>query len=198
MLRPAVRARGVSMIEMMISLAIVAGMLGMAAPSLGTWLRNGQIRTAAEAILNGLQLARASAVQRNAPVGFYLTTTLDNGCAVSAAGTNWVVSMDDPGGACATPVSDTVAPRIVATRAGIDGSRHAIVSAEQAAIGFNGLGRRINAGSAASVSIEVSSPAGGSCAADGGDMRCLRVSVSAGGQVRMCDPAVAAGDVRSC
>ncbi|MCC6472780.1 MAG: hypothetical protein IT514_03450, partial [Burkholderiales bacterium] len=42
-------------------------------------------------------------------------------------------------------------------------------------------------------------PSGGACAADGGPMRCLNVLVSPGGQIKMCDPAVAAtGDTRRC
>lgn len=191
-------ARGVSLVETLVGMVIFAGLLGMAAPAFSIWLQNGQIRTAAEAMQNGLQLARATAVQRNSPVSFTLTTTLTADCAASTVGPNWVVSVDDPTGACNATVSDTVAPRIVGTRPASEGSRNAVVIADQASIGFNGLGRRINAGTAASININISNPNGGSCVADGGDMRCLRVVVSGSGQVRMCDPAIAAGDTRGC
>ena len=190
--------RGVTLIETMVSLVIFAGLLGMAAPAFSIWLQNGQIRTAAEAIQNGLQLARASAVQRNALVSFVMTTTLTSDCAASASGPDWVVSVDDPAGACDAQPSDTVAPRIISSRPGSEGSRNAVVAADEARITFNGLGRRVNAVSSANININVSNASGGNCVADGGEMRCLRVIVSSNGQVRMCDPSVAATDTRGC
>jgi type IV fimbrial biogenesis protein FimT len=191
-------ARGVTLVETMVSMAIFASLLGMAAPAFSTWLQNGHIRTAAEAIQNGLQLARATAVQRNSLVTFQLTSTLAADCTVNASGPNWVVSLDDPSAACDVPASDTVTPRIVGSRAAIEGSRNAVIAADQASMSFNGLGRRPNAATAANLNINISNPAGGKCVADGGEMRCLRVFVTASGQVQMCDPAVAAPDTRGC
>ena len=182
----------------MISIVIFSSLLGLAAPGFTIWLQNGHIRTAAEAILNGLQLARASAVQRNDTVYFQLTTTLNSSCALSVNGTSWVVSMDDPTRACGSAASETVAPRIVQSRAGGEGSRNSVIAADQSSIGFNGIGRRINAGSAAHVNLNVTNTTGGGCIAAGGTMRCLRVVVSASGQVRLCDPSVASPDTRAC
>ncbi len=198
MLATAKSERGVTLIETMVSLVIFAGLLGMAAPAFSVWLQNGQIRTAAEAILNGLQLARASAVQRNSLVSFQLTSTLTSDCAVSTSGPDWVVSVDDPTGACNTPASETAAPRIISSRPGSEGSRNAVIAADESRITFNGLGRRVNAVSSADTNINISNPSGGNCVADGGEMRCLRVIVSASGQVKMCDPSVAATDTRGC
>jgi type IV fimbrial biogenesis protein FimT len=189
---------GLTLIEVMITIVIFASLLGLAAPSFSTWIQIGHVRTAAEGILNGLQLARATAVQRNATVNFQLVTTLTAACAVSTAGPSWVVSRDDPTGACTTAPSETTAPRIVQSRSGSEGSRNAVIAADQASIGFNGLGRRINAGSANNVNINVTNTTGGTCVAAGGDVRCLRVMVSSSGQVRMCDPSVASTDTRGC
>ena len=65
---------------------------------------------------------------------------------------------------------------------------------------FTPLGRTtgdsLPAGSVAT--FRITNPNGGACVADGGPMRCLWVAVTAAGQVRMCDPAVAAGDPRAC
>ena len=36
------------------------------------------------------------------------------------------------------------------------------------------------------------------CVVDNGEMRCLNIVVTSGGQIRMCDPAVASGDSRAC
>jgi type IV fimbrial biogenesis protein FimT len=182
--------RGMTLIELMVGIAIVAILFTLAAPSFSTWIQGTHIRTAAEAIQNGLMLTRAEAVQRNTQVRFQLTDTLDDSCALSTTGTNWVLSLDDPSGACASAPSNTSAPRIIQTRAGAEGSKNAIGAAGQSVIVFNGLGR-VTPVPAGNINIDISNPIGGACAADvtPGPMRCLRVEVSTLGQVRMCDPA---------
>lgn len=129
-----------SLIELMVGIAIVAILFALAAPSFSTWIQGTHIRTAAEAMQSGLMLARSEAVRRNTTVRFQLTTTLDSSCALSTSGTNWVVSQDDPSGACDGAASDTTAPRIIQARAGAEGSRNALVAAGQSAVVFNGLG----------------------------------------------------------
>lgn len=190
---------GMTLIELMVGIAIVAILFALAAPDFRTWIQNTHIRTAAEAIQNGLMLARAEAVRRNTNVRFQLTDTMDNGCALSTTGTNWVLSLQDPTGACATPIADPSdlnppAPGIIQMRAGAEGSRNAVVAAGQSIILFNGLGR-VTPVPAGDIAIDISNPTGGACVGVGlaatpaGPMRCLRIVVSTGGQVRMCDPA---------
>ncbi len=193
-----------TLIELMVGIAIVAVLLAMAAPSFSNWLQNTQIRTATEAIQNGLTLARAEAVRRNTPVRFQLTNTLDNTCAISTSGTNWVVSQDDPTGLCGNAIPDPSntnppAPRLIQTRSGSEGSRNAqVTAAPQGFVVFNGLGRLTNP--LAGATIDVNNPIGGNCVTDTtpGPMRCLRVAVSTGGEVRMCDPAFASTDPQGC
>jgi type IV fimbrial biogenesis protein FimT len=187
-----------SLIELMIGIALIGILLAYGAPNFFQWIQSSQIRTQAESFYNGLQLARAEAVRRNAPVRFQLTSTGDSACALSATGSSWVVSQDDPVGACAADASDTVAPRIVQTRSAKEGTSNAVVAADQSVISFNALGR-VTPAPAANINIDVTNPTGGACAM-GGPMRCLRIVVSIGGQIRMCDPAVAAGtnDSRAC
>ncbi len=189
-----------SLIELMVGIAIVAILFSLAAPSFSTWIQGTHIRTAAEALQNGLMLARGEAVRRNASVRFQLTDTLDNGCVLSTAGTNWVVSLTDPTGLCASAPPDPAdpnppAPAIIQTRAGAEGSRNALVAAGQSAVVFNGLGR-VTPVPAGNISIDITNPIGGACVADAtpGPMRCLRIVVSIGGQVRMCDPAFVFSD----
>jgi len=50
--------RGLNIIEIMISLAVLGVLIGLGAPGFAEWLQNQQIRAAAEATLNGLQVAR--------------------------------------------------------------------------------------------------------------------------------------------
>jgi len=182
--------RGFTLVELMIGVVLLAMILAIGGPSFSTWLQNTQIRNMSEAVRDGLQLARADAVRRNALVRFQLVDVLTNSCALSTSGKNWVVSMDSAAGACAsTNMADAAtpsAPRIVQTRSGGDGSSNAVVSADASSIEFNGLGRVTAA--AADIAINVTNPSGGACAASSGPMRCLRIVVTPGGQIRMCDP----------
>jgi len=191
-------SQGTTLVELLIGLAIVGLLFAMGAPSFFAWIQNSQIRTSAEAIQNGLFLARGEAVRRNAAVRFQLTTTVTASCALSAAGGNWVVSLDDPSGACDSAASDTVAPRIIQVRPAAEGTDRAVVAAGQSSVIFNGLGR-VTPVPAGNIDIDISNPTGGACAtATSAGMRCLRVRVSTGGQIRMCDPILASTDPQGC
>lgn len=183
------RSAGFSLIELMITLAVLALLIMIGLPNLSAWLQNTQIRTAAEGIQAGLQLARAEALRRNASVRFQLVDSLTAGCALSNSGANWVVSLADATGACNVDPSDAVAPQIIQKRSGAEGSPNAVVSAAGGStVVFSGLGRVTGAG--AITQIDVTNPGGGACQTAAGPMRCLRLTVASGGQVRMCDPVV--------
>jgi type IV fimbrial biogenesis protein FimT len=176
---------------------------------MGEWLQNSQIRTAAEVMAQGLQAARADAVRRNTSVRFSLVDTLDSSCSLSATGQNWIVSRNDPSGQCdVAEITDFIEPndsaiaQILQKRLGAEGTPNALIAATDDAaassnVTFNSLGRVSNANGIDT--IEVSNPSGGACKADGGNMRCLRVTISIGGDVRTCDPSIlTAGDTRKC
>ncbi len=162
----------------MISLTVLGILLMVALPSFGTWLQNQQLRAASEATLNGLQVARAAAIQRNVLVQF-----------VSGPGTGWTV----------TEVGTGV---VVQSRAHEEGSPNAVLTVTPAGattVTFTPLGSVVaNADLSLIVTqFDVTNPAGGSCQ-PGGPMRCLRVTISGGGSLRMCDPIVGVTDPRSC
>jgi type IV fimbrial biogenesis protein FimT len=196
-----------TMIELAIGLSIVAILMAAGMPSFSAWMHNSKIRTTAEAIQSGLQVARAEAVRRNALVRFQLTTSIDAGCAIATSGTNWIISRDDPTGLCANgfidesfTFSDTTnnpSPGIIKKRTAAEGSSNIIVAAGQASIIFTGAGR-VTPALAAPLSIDITNPTGGACATAAGPMRCLRVTVATAGQARMCDPALASTDPRGC
>lgn len=195
---------GYTLIEIIIGLAIMAFLVALAMPSYQIYLQNSKARTAAESILNGLQLARAEAVRRNIPVRFQLTTSISDSCAVSDANSdvssNWVVSIDGVGnGDCAKPPLDeskpidhvdNPAPRIIQTRPESAGSAGALVKAGDSTVTFNGMGRLL--GTPGNIQIK---PPVGNC---GGEVRCLCVTVSRGGQVRLCNPSLPQADSQSC
>ena len=191
--------RGVTLIELMIGLAIVALVLFVAVPSFGIFLQNSQIRNAAGSAVNGLELARNEAIRRNAPVRFQFVSDLTASCTLSTTSLAWVVSQADPSGACDTAPSDTAAPQIIQSRSATEGTKNAAVSVTGGStVTFTGLGRAQAGGI---TQIDFSNSTGTCQHIDpiNGKMRCLRIMVSTGGQARMCDPKVtAADDPRKC
>jgi len=102
------RTRGVSLVEIAVTLAVLALLLMAAAPSMSEWLRSARLRNQGESVLNGIQAARNEAVRRNVEVTFWLVsnntaTAMNNNCALSSTGNGWVVSRNDPAGFCGTP-----------------------------------------------------------------------------------------------
>jgi len=191
--------RGFTLVEMAIGLAIFGVLLALALPNFTIFLQNSQIKNAAETTLSGLTLAKTEAVRRNVTMRFQLMDSVTDSCAASTTSLNWVVSRDDAAGACATAPSDTTAPRIVQVKSAQEGSRNVTVSTTGGSlVVFNALGRPTAAGITA---IELKNPTGGTCEHEdaAGTMRCLRVEVTTGGAIRMCDPKVtAATDPRKC
>lgn len=193
---------GMSVIEVLIGLVIMGLLIALGLPNMAVWLNNSQIRTAGETMLAGLTLARVEAVRRNQIVRFQLVSNLTAGCVIAQSGTSWVVSQDDPTGLCDQAPSDATAPRIIQTRSSSEGTPRAVVTAATSGtVYFNGLGRMTSPGGALNMTqLSISNPTGGTCEhVDGGDMRCLRIDISVGGEARMCDPAVTdATDPRKC
>lgn len=173
--QPATRPpAGFTLIELLIGIAIMSIVLALGMPSYKAWIQNTKIRTAAESIVYGLQIARAAAVSRNEDVGFTLVS-----------GSNWTVG-------CFTVTADC--PANIQSRAAGDGSSGAITVAAAGAmpftIIFTNLGRmRVPAlvapNTFTSINVDVD-PAILSAA----QSRDLRVTVDVGGRIRMCDPAV--------
>ena len=198
---------GFTLIEMMITLAVFALLIMIGLPGMTTWLQNTQIRTSAETMQMGLQFARAEALRRNVRVRFQLVDSLAGGCALADKGTSWVVNLGDIDvtGGCDAAESEDVDPRILQKRSGAEGTSNATVESAGGAtsVVFNGLGRvSMPLGVAAITQIDIRNPAGGDCQVNAGRMRCLRLTVSNGGEMRMCDPAVNpaidANDPRLC
>lgn len=169
------RAPGFTLIELMIAIAILAIMLLVALPNFSIWIQNTQIRTAGEAILNGMQLARAEAVRRNANIEVQLD--LASGWTVRVAGTGEVIQ----------------------SRLAAEGSAAAAVTIAPVGttkITFNSFGNIQTANADGTVpitEIKIDSP---SIAA--ADSRELCILVRIGGNVRMCDPQTTTPDTRTC
>ncbi len=86
------RARGFSLIELLIVIAIAGIVLAIAVPSFQEIMVNGRSRGVAESIQFGLINARSEAISRNAPMRFQLVSTLDATCTASSTSRLWVVT----------------------------------------------------------------------------------------------------------
>ena len=203
-----VRPRGFTLIELMFGIALFALLMVLAMPTFTTMLQNSRLRGATDSILAGLQMARSEALRRNQTVEFMLTSdALDapgdgSGVAANATGPGWAVRALN---------AAAVSIAYVEGRSGLEGSGTtdpaAIFSRMSATslpatstIRFDGLGRT-NVG-VANAAFDVTPADPGTCKASGGNMRCLRVVVTASGRVRMCDPSVDPvinpNDTRAC
>jgi type IV fimbrial biogenesis protein FimT len=193
-------SHGFTLIEIMITLAVFALLIMIGLPGMMTWLQNTQIRTSAETMQMGLQFARAEALRRNVPVRFQLVDSLNAGCALSDTGSSWVVNLGIPtldvSGVCDQAESEDVDRRILQKRSGAEGTSNATVVARgdagiaASSVVFNGLGRVSPAFAVLPITQIDIRNAAGVCQDKGGRLRCLRVMLSNGGDVRMCDPAV--------
>lgn len=191
MLTEAAKPSGFSLVELMIGIAIVSLLMLIGAPSFSLWVQNTQVRTAAESIQNGLQIARTEAVRRNTNVRFNLT---------NAGGTvAWSVD-------CVNVTADC--PAGIQSRSGGEGGANARVGISIAAlpspipanhfntaiaagtslpagVTFDGIGRVPTANIGTDITrIDVTNTVRA-------DARRMVVVIGTGGQTRMCDPSIA-------
>lgn len=172
---PAGRQMGFSLTELMVGVAVMGILLGLAMPSFRIWLQNAQIRNAAESVQNGIQRARAEAVARNTNIEFVL-----------GADSSWVVRVANPAS-------------VIEQRSGAEGSQsvtRTVLPGGATTVTFNNLGSvAANADASATLAqVDLDSPL--LAAADSHD---LRVTIGVGGNARMCDPNLATGSSpRAC
>jgi type IV fimbrial biogenesis protein FimT len=63
-MRPSLRFRGVTLLELMTALAIAGIVAALGVPGLGAWLADQQVQDRADALLHALDLARSEAIKR--------------------------------------------------------------------------------------------------------------------------------------
>lgn len=204
--------RGFTLVELVIVIVIIGVMLSLGLSSFLETIRNAQLRARAENILSGLQLAKMEALKRNTTVRFQLVDTLDASCALVDTGPHWITSIGSAAGICQT-APDPAGATVLAKS---DANANARIVMEAADTGgpaslfcFNSLGQLTTVGgcaAGANARTEINFawdnpyPAGCRTALGGDGYVCLRVTVSPGGQMRLCDPAVplVGTDARRC
>ncbi len=208
MLKQSGRSHGISgftLIEMIVTVAIMALLAALAMPSMLGWVRNNKIRTVSDSLQNGLRLAQSEATRRSRQVVFSLTNDKPvNGTYTAVAdGNNWAINTVTVPGMTGDPSVFVEAGVLtdVGSDVRVDGPM---------AICFNAIGRLVAnddpgitgadctlptpttpPGTATPVhaySITFTDPAAGD--------RPLQVTVALGGQVRLCDPAKTLSDTQ--
>jgi len=170
------RAHGFTLIEVMIAVTILSIVTVMAMPMFLGMAASGRIRTSAEAFQNGISMARAEAVRQNTPVAF----TID--------GTGWQV----------VRLSDNA---VLRQGSGIEGAAGIVTTPTPTGsktIAFDVFGFVSSPnpdGTDPLSSIDFDVPNGEDL---GSARRVLRVQVNTGGEIKLCDPAVATTDTRAC
>ncbi len=168
---------GFSLIELMITVAVIGITASVAVPSYRAWIQNTKVRTAAESILNGIQKARSEALMRNTPVKFTL-----------GANSAWTVE-------CVTPTAracNDLSGGVVESRNNNDGGTAAAVITPDPSgannVTFTGLG----------VKSTAANQLNGVGVSFAGANRNLNITLGAGGNVRLCDPNANSSDPRKC
>ncbi len=183
------RARGFTLIELMVTLTIAAFLLLMAVPSFSSWMANAKVRSVAEEVQNGLRLAQTEAIRRNRQTVFALTSATPAQNATPARnGRNWYVQVLMLTGSAETN-SDTDKGLFV------QGSNYAtsatVTVTGPALLCFGSLGSAtMTSAATALASCSTTTPNAAavtytiaSTTAD----RPMGIVVTPGGQVRMCD-----------
>jgi type IV fimbrial biogenesis protein FimT len=194
MARHGLRVRGFTLIELVVTMGVLALLVVLAVPNLATWMQSARVRTSAEFIENGLRQAQAEAIKQNREVAFILTTSAANATTfptptTGATGTYWY----------AVTVPWTIAnaafgaKTFVATGPTSTDSSQVTVTGP-ATICFSSYGR-LTAISSDTSATPVTCGAGASAtyavaptSANANALK-LNVTVSAAGQVRLCNPA---------
>lgn len=175
---------GFTLVEVAVVMVIVAIALALGVPLASEWTQNAQIRTAAESVLSGLQAARTEAVRRNATVEFSLVSP------GVAGNTGWEIKLPDG--------------TVLQSKPAGEASRSAVITttpSDSSAYTFNGFGRApegaLNSdASAVLTQLDITS---GVTPPSGVSWRAMRIQLTNGGDIRMCDPAVTStSDPRSC
>lgn len=190
--------RGFTLVELLVTLALMAILLSMGAPLLTTWTANARVRAVAEQLGNDLRLTQSEALRRNRQTVFALTNaTPALNATATEDGSRWFAQ------ALPLMAGETLSDAhfILAS----SNARQNKVSLTGPAVTcFNAIGRPTSnsatgLGENCIAPTSATTPVQYEVSATSSD-RPLRVSVFMGGQVRLCNPArsLASGAADGC
>ncbi|MET4676700.1 type IV fimbrial biogenesis protein FimT [Luteibacter sp. PvP120] len=177
------RMSGFSLVELLITITIVAILVALAVPNYRVWTANTRVRGAAESIQNGIRLARNEATQRGVNVRFELTSTDTTWQVCQLAVTATACDPSVPASIIEVHAAGETAGVIVSTDKTVAALTNfsPVTGSPPGGITFTPLARPLSSdfGSNALIRIDTSSSAAGT--------RRLATTISAGGSIQMCD-----------
>ncbi len=172
---------GVTAVEMIFTVALMAVLMPIAVPSFTSWLERYRVRGAAEAIHTGIQLARAEALARNASVRFSLDT---NG--------SWSIFCINTTPGC--PDTLVMHEHDASINQKFDMMVNGVAASATKVLTFTAQGRPITSETNRITQVDLATPS----ADAGSSQRELRVVVSDFGRTRMCYPHAPTGNPTRC
>lgn len=195
--------RGITMIEVMVTIAILAIVLAIGIPNLSAWMQDTQVRSTAESVLTGLQLARAEAVRQNVRTRFQLTSSSGMG--------SWTITTDSLTSPGTFPAANQVQSagaqesgqnaRLGVSTAALAAS-NCCASAIAAGTGmgtsplpgvvFSAFGQVVADNSVTTITrVDVTN-------ATSANARRMVVIISPSGMAKLCDPSLSSSNTRGC
>ncbi|MFC3653441.1 Tfp pilus assembly protein FimT/FimU [Dyella humi] len=194
----AVHQRGMSLIELMVTVAVLAILVMLGMPTFQQWTLNTRIRTVTESIQNGLRLARNEAAQQGRYVRFQLSSAsswqvcLLPASAASAqaatdcsSATSTIQSWNSPSMSNVQVGATTATSNVVSSSSSSSTYGTIISGGVPAGVTYNALGRPTAYGSSSILRIDVTAAQ----TSQQSTSRRLVTTISPGGMVNMCDPA---------
>lgn len=176
--KPSSCQRGLTLVELAVTMALVGILVGIAVPNFSSWQANSRIRASADTIHAGLRLARAESITRNASITFTLQA---NG--------NWTVSCTTVTASCPANIHSRPGAEVRGALSLVAMQRNDSTVTGDATVVFDSLGRP-DAVDASLRRVDVTVPSTTS--------RPLRIMLTDLGQTRLCDPAATGGTPTAC
>jgi type IV fimbrial biogenesis protein FimT len=188
--------RGFSLVEMMVVVAIMGILMGIAIPSFQSYLVNNQVMTAAEMFLGSVMQAKAEAASQNVTSEILLTISGPEEVEAATSSANaagWMVRYGQAGSRV----------YVDGKRLDEDGQGGVLITGTPPLVTFTSLGGTMLANLTPPVTTATfafTSPNNGACS-PGGPVRCKTVMITATGRVKLCDPMITTtspNDPRAC
>lgn len=178
---------GFSVIELMVTVSVIAILTALAVPNFTTWIRNSRVRTVADALQSGVRLAQAEAQRRTHVTAFFRTRSKDctTASTASADGLYWQVRTV-PSALVTNDVAEAVQCGVLT-----DVSTGVSLNSSATVLCFGGDGRQASVTNPAAIGADCTAAAATydvALSAANDENRPLRVTVSLAGAIRLCDP----------